>query len=114
MSKYFAIKIILLMQFRFLSQNRVRNYQEIGENFIMRIFNICTPHPIIYSGDQLKKNVTGEHVAHMGEARCVRALIGENRVKCTIKIDLPKIGWKGLVCVLVAHVYKNSRNFCSR
>jgi len=54
------------MQFRLLSQNRVRNYQEFGENFIMRIFNICTPHPIIYSGEQIKKNATGEHLAHVG------------------------------------------------
>jgi hypothetical protein len=56
----------------------------------MRIFNICTPHPIIYSGYQTKKNVTGEQVAHVGEERCVKALLGENWVKWTIKIDLQK------------------------
>jgi hypothetical protein len=78
------------MQFGLLSQNRVRNYQEIGDNFIMRIFNICTTHPIIYYGDQHKKNATGEHVANVGEESCLKALFGENRVKCIIKIDLKK------------------------
>ena len=98
------------MQFRLFSQNRVRNYQEIGENFVMTVFNICTPHPIIYSGDQVQKNARGEHMAHVGWERCVRALLGENRVKWTIKIDLQKIGWKGLVCIILVHVYKISRN----
>jgi len=58
----------------------------------MRIFNIRTPHPIIYSGEQIKKNVTGEHLAHVGEERCIKALLGENRAKWTIKTDLQKRG----------------------
>jgi hypothetical protein len=65
------------MHFRLLSQNKVRNYQDIGENFIMKIFNIFTTHPTICSGDQITKNATVEDVARVREERCLMALDGE-------------------------------------
>lgn len=76
--------------------------------------NICTPHPIIYSGDQIKKNAAGEDVAHVGEERRIKAIVGENSVKWTIKIDRQEVGWKRLGCIFLFRVYKNSMNFLSR
>jgi len=58
----------------------------------MKSLMICTPHPM-FSGDKIKKNVMGGHVAGVGEKSDIyRGLVGKPEGK--IPLGRPRRGWE--------------------
>jgi hypothetical protein len=76
------------------------------ENFIMRSFMICTPHPLL-CGDKIEKNKKGGACSADREGRCMyMVLVGKpegkrplGRPRCkwedNVKMDLQEVGYGG-------------------
>jgi len=77
-----AIQVIVSKQSKKLSED--------WENFIIRNFNICNSHPIIYSCDKLEKNTRGEYVGHVGGERCVKAFLDKREWNGPLKLIFKK------------------------